>query len=183
MKNIFPEIDQAVVVIVDIQERLMVAMDQNKYEPAMAKAVEIFATLGLPCVVTEQYPKGLGSTVASIKSVLPANSRIFEKDSFSCWGSESFCKELNSHSRRNIIIMGMESHICVLQTAIEALQQDYNVIVAVETVCSRSEANKEVALNLLREAGAVITTLEALAFGFMRSSKHPAFKTVAKLFI
>ncbi len=183
MCNLFPEVEKTLVILVDVQERLIKAMDEDRYLPEITKAVEAFSALKIPTVVTEQYPRGLGHTVESLANVLPERTQIIEKSSFSCWGELEFAKTVASRPEKNLIILGMEAHVCVLQTVVEAIGRGYNVIIPQECVCSRKEENRQNGLELMREAGAVISNLETIAFGIMKNSKHSAFKTVSKLIV
>ena len=183
MSNIFPEVEKSLVILVDVQERLVKAMDEERFLPQMQKAVEVFNALKIPTVVTEQYPRGLGHTIAPIKDVLSDRTNIIEKSSFSCWGEVEFAKTVASRPEKNLIIIGMEAHVCVLQTVVEAIKRGYNVIVPQDCVCSRTEDNRQNGLDLMLEAGATISNLETVAFGIMKDSKHAAFRAVSKLIV
>jgi len=178
-----PDPKQCTLIVIDIQERLIKAMDQNRYQPKMVTAVKIANTLGIPTIATEQYPRGLGETISEIKEALPTDSQTFEKTSFPCWGAEGFKNAVDQIANKTLIIIGMESHVCVLQTVLEALKEGYKVLIPVDGVCSRNELDKKYALKEMQQAGATLTTIERLAFGWLKDAKHPDFKTISKLIV
>lgn len=183
MKDFLPAAEKCMMVVVDVQERLMQAMNDQKYRPKMVTAVKIMNEMNVPVITTEQYPKGLGATIPEIKELFSEKSLIFEKTDFSCFGAVEFAKAVTARPEKNLIIIGMESHVCVLQTVLNAIKRGYNVIIPADCVSSRSEYDKKMALKLMREAGATITTLESIAFSWLKSAKHPSFKTISKLII
>jgi nicotinamidase-related amidase len=127
--------------------------------------------------MTTQYAKGLGETVSDVASLLPETQAI-DKLLFSCFGSEAFCSVLKRlpDNRNTVLLCGMESHICVMQTALGALREGYLVHVASDAVSSRSEWNWKVGLNRMRDAGAVISSTEMIVYELLRTSGSPAFK-------
>ena len=135
------------------------------------------SVLKIPTIVSTQYAKGLGNTVPEIASLLPETEAI-DKDRFSCFGSEVFCTLLKRlpGNRNTLLLCGMESHICVAQTALAALREGYLVHVASDAVGSRTEWNWKIGLERMRAAGAVISSTEMMIYELMRSSSSPAFK-------
>src|SRR5207302_10760666 len=133
--------------------------------------------LNIPALMNVPYPKGLGNTVPEVASLLPENEPI-EKLFFSCFGSDVFCSTLKRlpGNRNTAILCGMESHICVAQTALAALREGYLVHVASDAVSSRTEWNWRIGLERMRAAGAVISSAEMMIYELMRSSSSPAFK-------
>jgi len=133
--------------------------------------------LKLPALVTTQYAKGLGNTVPEIASLLP-ESQAIDKHMFSCFGSDEFCSVLKRMpgNRNTVLLCGMESHICVAQTALAALREGYIVHVASDAVSSRTEWNWKIGLERMRAAGAVISSTEMMIYELLRSSGAPAFK-------
>ncbi len=133
--------------------------------------------LKIPAVISTQYSKGLGKTVPEIASLLPETDAI-DKDRFSCFGSDSFCAHLKRlpGNRNTLLLCGMESHICVMQTALAAVCEGYIVHVASDAISSRTEWNWKVGLERMRAAGAVISSTEMMIYELMRSSSSPAFK-------
>ncbi len=178
------EFDQndCLLIVVDIQEKLCPAMPNFEYYcKNMKNTVATCGILDIPVIVTEQYPKGLGNTIEAIACELAKNTPIISKLTFSCWGGDGFSAELLLRPQRTLILIGMETHVCVQQTALEALKKGYEVIILADAVSSQSESDKNVALDLLRVAGVTITTFQALVFAWLKSSKHPEFKIISKL--
>ena len=168
--------------LVDIQERLITAM--SDMEQCLKKSQIMLAAakgLGLDTIVTEQYPRGLGSTVPALSELFDAKWPIIEKTTFSCCGETQFMIELEKKKRRSIAVIGIETHVCIQQTVLDALVEDYQVFVLSDAVTSRSTEDRQVALELMRDAGAVITTVESYLFMLMRDAKHPQFKAISKL--
>lgn len=179
-----PKLDRtrAAVLIVDVQERLTPAMPAEplarlvKYAKALIGAA---AELGLPVLATEQYPRGLGATLPELKAVLPAPP--LEKSHFSCGADPAFAAALEATGRRQVIIAGMETHVCVFQTARDLAARGYEVHVCADAVTSRTDEHRRVGLDLCREAGAVITTAETAIFDLLHQAGTPEFKKVAPL--
>jgi isochorismate hydrolase len=133
--------------------------------------------LKIPALVTTQYAKGLGNTVPDIASMLPDNPPI-DKQMFSCFGSDVFCsllKRLPGH-RTTVLLCGMETHICVMQTAMGALREGYLVHVASDAVSSRTELNWRIGLDRMRAAGAIVSSAEMMIYELLGSSGAPAFR-------
>ena len=178
-----PESEQCTLIVIDIQERLIKAMDENRYRHKMVTAIKIADVLNLPTVVTEQYPRGLGETISEIKTALPTETKTLEKTTFSCWGAEGFKNSVEKTKNKTLVVVGMETHVCVLQTVLEALQLDYEVLIPVDCVSSRNELDQKYALKEMLQAGAVLTTIERLAFGWLKDAKHPNFRAISKLIV
>jgi nicotinamidase-related amidase len=166
-------------IVVDIQEKLLPPIFQKEQLLRNSKLLIRAATvLKIPTIMSTQYAKGLGKTVPEIASLLPEIEAI-DKDQFSCFGSDVFCsllKRLHGSNRNTLLLCGMESHICVAQTALAALRDGYLVHVASDAVSSRTEWNWKVGLERMRAAGAVISSTEMMIYELMRSSVSPAFK-------
>lgn len=178
--------EKGVLMVVDIQDRLLSAMPQQQQEMIQTSVQTLLTAadaLALPVLVTEQYPKGLGHTVATLRDILPANTPIFEKTQFSAWQVDDIAAVLKQSEYQQVFLSGMETHICILQTALDLLKQGYEVFVIEEAVCSRDNKHYHSALNRLRDAGAVITNIESLLFECIADARHPQFKTISKLII
>lgn len=172
--------DESLLVIVDIQERLAVAMSEKEKVIANTQhLIEASKMLKLPLLVTEQYPKGLGPTMEEIKDALTEYAPI-EKVTFSCCGESSFLNAVSATGRRQIILVGMETHVCVLQTCLDLLQAGYIVHVVSDAVCSRSAENYRTALEYMRDAGAVITCTETVLFQLLERAGSEEFKAISK---
>ena len=172
------EADRCALIVIDVQEKLLPPIFQKEQLVCNAKLlIRAAEVLKIPAVVTTQYSKGLGPTVPEIASLLPETDAI-DKDRFSCFGSDMFCSLLKRlpGNRNTLLLCGMESHICVMQTALAALREGYIVHVASDAVSSRTEWNWKIGLERMRAAGAVISSTEMMIYELMRSSSSPAFK-------
>jgi nicotinamidase-related amidase len=178
----FLDRDQAVLVVVDVQEKLCRAMDAEwltKLTGNITILLEAAKELQLPAFATEQYVKGLGETLPVLKEKLitPAS----EKMSFSCCGDSNFMAALKQQKRKQVIITGMETHVCVLQTVIELLDAGYSVHLVSDAVMSRKKENWQVGLEVAAAAGAVVTSTEAALFQLLKVAGTEEFKRLSKL--
>ncbi len=172
------EPERCALVVVDIQEKLLPPIFQREQMVKNAQLlIRTAGILGIPALVTTQYAKGLGPTVAEIASLLPGTEAM-DKQLFSCFGSEAFCGALKRlpGQRNTLLLCGMETHICVMQTALAGLRAGYLVHVASDAVGSRSEWNWKIGLDRMQVAGAVISTTEMMMYELMKSSGSAAFK-------
>jgi len=170
--------DQCALVVVDIQEKLLPPIFQKDQLVRNTKLlIRAARILKIPALVSTQYAKGLGGTVPEIASLLPETEPI-DKQLFSCFGSDVFCSLLKRlpGKRNTLLLCGMETHICVMQTALAALGEGYLVHVASDAVSSRAEWNWKIGLDRMRAAGAVISSTEMMIYEVVRSSGSPAFK-------
>lgn len=174
------EPEQCALIVIDIQEKLLPPIWQREQLVRNAKLlIRLAGILNIPTVATTQYAKGLGNTVPEVASLLPANESI-DKLMFSCFGSDVFCSILKRlpGQRTTVLLCGMETHICVAQTALAALRDGYLVHVASDAVSSRTESNWRVGLERMRAAGAVISSTEMVIYELLRSSGAPAFRAM-----
>jgi nicotinamidase-related amidase len=172
------EAEQCALVVIDIQEKLLPPIFQKEQLLRNAQLlIRAAAILKIPALVSTQYAKGLGGTVPEISSLL-AGTESIDKTLFSCFGSDAFCSVLKRlpGKRNTLLLCGMESHICVAQTALGALREGYLVHVSSDAVSSRAEWNWKVGLERMRAAGAVISSTEMMIYELMRSSSSAAFK-------
>jgi nicotinamidase-related amidase len=172
------EADRCTLLVIDIQEKLLPPIFQKEQLLKNAQLlVRLASILKLPALVTTQYTKGLGNIVPEIAALLPETQAI-DKEMFSCFGSDVFCSLLKRvpGNRNTVLLCGMESHICVTQTALGALREGYIVHVASDAVSSRTEWNWRIGLERMRSAGAVISSAEMIVYELLRSSGAPAFK-------
>lgn len=173
--------DEALLLVIDIQEKLLPAIDNG--ENVINKndtLISIANNLSIPIVYTEQYPKGIGPTVEKLKGNLNKAAK-FEKMTFSACLEDGFLEHIKSAGRKKIIVTGTETHVCVFQTIRDLLNNGYHVFVPIDAVGSRLKETKENALSLLRDMGAVITNTELIAFDLIKKSGTPEFKEVLKL--
>ena len=163
--------------VIDVQERLLPAIPEAARVVARCTRLAAAARLlGVKTVVTEQYPRGLGGTVAALAATLPAAS---SKMTFSCCGSADFAAAAAGVDA--VVLAGLETHVCVTQTALDLLGRGLVVFVAVDAVASRHALDHEVALRRLEAAGAIPTTSEAVLFEWCRSAEHPRFQEIRRL--
>ncbi len=175
---------RSLLLVVDIQPVLTAAMPEQEAELMLNNTTSLLqaaGTLGLPVLVTEQYPKGLGATEPSLLQQLPAAAKRFEKTSFSCCAADNFCTALAATGHDQIVMVGQEAHVCILQTVFDLLNKGLTVFVAEDAVCSRKSTHKLFALERIRTAGAAITNYESVLFEWLRDAAHPDFKTLSKL--
>ncbi len=180
MKKFVIDKDDTSLLVVDIQDRLAAAMKMKGSVIANTiHLIELAKMLDVPIIITEQYPKGLGPTVSEVIDVLPAYHPI-EKLSFSCCGEPNFMDLLKLQNRKTVILTGMETHICVLQTCIDLLREGLFVHLARDAVCSRTKANWRAGVEFMRDAGAIITSTETVLFQALKVAGTEAFKTISK---
>jgi nicotinamidase-related amidase len=171
-------------VVIDVQERLFPAMDADHREEVMRNIKVLTATarrLNLGTLVTEQYPKGLGHTLQELKDALPAGVQPVEKVAFSCLEVDAFRSRLTATGARQLLLAGIEAHVCVLMSALDLLAEGYAVHVVADAVTSRTQANWRLAMAQLRQAGAVVTTTETVLFQLLRQADTDDFRELARL--
>lgn len=172
--------DDSLLVIVDIQERLAVAMtEKERVVSNTLHLIESARLLGVPLLITEQYPKGLGPTVSEVRTAVQSYAPI-EKITFSCCGEKFFMEAVQETKKKQIILAGMETHVCVLQTCVDLLREGYDVHVVSDAICSRTKHNYKTALEYMRDAGAVITCTETVLFQLLVKAGSEEFKAISK---
>ena len=175
----------SVLILIDIQTNLAAAMKKEIFqttEKNINVLISACKTLGIPMIMTEQYRKGLGPTVKSVQDNLGPLFQPVEKLSFSCCANSAFRNSLEKLKKKYCLIAGIESHVCVLQTALELVKQDYYVHVVSDAVCSRFRNDWQQTLDLLRQAGAVVSTTEIAVFQLLKEAGTADFKTISPLF-
>lgn len=180
MERFLLQPEDSALLVIDIQERLAAVMtERKKVVDNCLHLIELSRLLNIPVIVTEQYPKGLGPTVEEIRKALP-EYKPFEKLSFNCCDEKGFMELIENLKRRRLILTGMETHICVLQTCLGLLKKGFYVHVVSDAVCSRSEENKKTGLEVMRDAGAVITCTETVLFQELKVAGTEEFKIISK---
>lgn len=172
------EAEHCALIVIDIQEKLLPPIFRREQLVKNSQlAIRLATILKIPALVTTQYSKGLGSTVVDLTSLLPEKEAI-DKLQFSCFGSDLFCSAVRRlpGNRNTLLLCGMETHICVMQTALAALREGYIVHVASDAVSSRTEWNWTVGLERMRAAGAIISSTEMIIYELLRSSGSASFK-------
>ncbi len=171
--------EDVVLVVIDLQERLMNAMpDREKVYKNTALLLDTAKQLQIPVIVTEQYPRGLGPTVQQIKEHL-ADYEYLDKGSFTAY--DGLQEKLANSERKTLIITGSETHVCVFQTARDMIEAGYNVHLAKDAVCSRFNENYQNGIELMRDMGAVITNTETIVFDLLKVAGTPDFKAISPL--
>lgn len=176
------EAEQSALIVVDIQEKLLPPIfEKERLVRNSQLLLRLARILELPVLATTQYSKGLGPTVSEIASLLPPGE-VMDKTAFSCFGSGDFCSAIRSlpGHRNTLIVCGMETHICVLQTVLGALDQGYLVHVASDAVSSRAKWNWQIGLRRMEAAGAMISSTETIIYELLRNSASAAFKEMLK---
>lgn len=174
---------QSSLLIIDIQEKLITSVHKSdELIKHTAWLTEIANKLEIPVLISEQYPKGLGKTVGDIAKLIAAENLV-EKITFSCMQDPECSSQLNSKLKKQVIITGMETHVCVLQTAMQLKQQQHEVFIVEEAVSSRYPRDKKLALARMRQVGIQIVSREMVAFEWLQTSASDNFKTISKKYI
>jgi len=174
-------VDDVSALIIDVQDRLFPAIaDHEKLEKKLLQLIQGMKILEIPLFVTEQYVKGLGPTIPSVAAQLGDIERI-EKSSFSCVDEPRYILNLASSGKEYVIVAGIESHVCVLQTVIDLIDNGYHPVVVEDCVSSRSLNDKQIAIARMRQEGAIIATCESILFELLRCSGTEKFKAISRL--
>jgi nicotinamidase-related amidase len=183
--------EHSILAVVDYQERLMPVIHRSEATlEAAAKLIRGCRVLGVPILAAQQYTKGLGETVAPLARALtesltaggaPASFDPVEKTAFSCWGEPVFVQRLKETKRKQVILCGVETHICVLQTTLDLLREGYEVFLPLDTISSRKTEDREAALRRMAAAGAAETTVEAVLFELLQDKQADGFKQISAL--
>ena len=172
---------KSIVLMIDVQEKLVKATNAEKEAENAKKMISASNILGLPVLVSEQYPKGLGSTVASVSDGFSENTKVIEKSAFSILKEENALETIKSYGKKQIILFGIETHICVLQTALELVENGFEVYLIKNASKSRQESEHLAGIDVMKSAGVNVVTLEIALFELLETSKNPSFKQVQAL--
>ena len=176
-----PDIDNTVLTLIDIQGNLANAMyGKEALFKGIKQLIKGATTLEIPVILTEQNPKGLGPTIPEVKELLPDITAI-PKMSFNCCDNEEYMEALKSHGKKNVLIAGIESHICVYQTAAALLDMVYEVEVVTDAVASRSPENRRLALKKMEGMGIKMTSVEMALFEMIKTADHEKFREIVKI--
>lgn len=176
-----PRREETVLVVVDVQERLLPHIRKNEeMTEATVRLIRGCKALGVPIVVTEQYPQGLGPTTPAVKAEIEPWAPIV-KASFSCCGEGAFNEAIRNAGRKDALLCGIETHVCVYQTARDLLEQGYRVHLVVDAVSSRRKIDRETAIRRMETMGAALTTVEMALFELLRVSGTAEFKAISKI--
>ncbi len=173
-------LENCLIMIIDVQEKLVNMLDDKTVGINAEKIAKAAGILNIPTLITEQYPKGLGTTLNAIKYSL-SNAKYIEKTNFSALKEEGLVNLIKSFNKKQIVLFGIETHICVLQTAFDLINKGYEIYVVEDASGSRKESDKISALKRLRHNNCQIITTEMLIFELLGSSKHKNFKEIQAL--
>lgn len=169
--------------VIDLQTKLMPFIhDHQTLMENCLNIIHVAKSIGVPVIASEQYPKGLGPTVDSIRTLIPDNN-MMEKEFFSCVSDEGCRPTLQDKHFSQIVIIGTEAHVCVMQTALELKASGLDVFLVEDCVGSRDPHNKQLAIERMRQAGIIIVSREMVAFEWLRRANTPLFRQVSKNFI
>lgn len=171
----------SLLLVIDIQDRLVASLDKDVIVTRVGKLVDAANILEVPVVLSEQYPKGLAHTVPLISSKLKEGTPVVEKTSFSLLREEGFLDRIKAYGKKQIVICGIETHICVHQTAEELINAGFEVVVAKDACASRSKYEFKQGIEAMHDNGAKISCVEIILFEWLRGAKHPKFKEVQAL--
>lgn len=174
----------SLLICVDVQQRLCAAMPKDGLAQLVrnaARLIEGAKTLGVPILVSEQYRRGLGATISELANLLPAGTPNLEKLEFSVWAAPDLASAIAATGRTQIVVMGMETHICVYQTVRDLMHVGYQVHVPHDAICSRDPENARVGLVLAERAGAIVTATETVLFDWLHRAGSPEFKAISAL--
>lgn len=175
------KIENTTLVVVDVQGKLAQLMhEKENLFLNLQRIVQGALLLEIPVLWNEQYPEGLGPTVSQVADLLK-EQKPFVKKVFSCCGNEGFSTQLANSGRKQVLLVGIETHVCVYQTAQDLVAEGYEVQVVVDAVSSRTEENKEIGLERMREIGAGLTSVETALFELLRTAEHARFREISKL--
>jgi len=173
---------QSALIVIDVQSKLTPAMPHKVYErmrATTAMLVEAAGLLGIPVVTTEQYPQGIGHTVPELAAACAGG--VIEKTSFGCCGEPAFLDKLAQLGRRQLIVTGMEAHVCVYQTVLGLLGAGYHVHLVRDSICSRHKEDFRAGVSNAARAGALVVTAEMALFQLLKDSQHEQFRAISKL--
>ncbi len=174
-------LENTVLTIIDVQGKLAQIMyDKNPLFANLQRIIRGAQTLNIPILWAEQIPEKLGPTVPEISNLL-ADQQPITKACFSCCGEERFMKNLKTLNRKQILITGIEAHVCVYQTVMDLLASGYEIHVLADAVSSRTLTNKEIGLNMMKEAGAKIQSVEMVLFELLKRAEGEHFKEIIKI--
>lgn len=174
-------LEKTALAVIDFQESFRQHLDFAPIAANISRIVRGFQLLNLPVIITEQYPKGLGRTAGEILEVLPERFRCIEKSSFSSCGASQFLEKLQATNTKQVLVCGLETHVCVNQTVHDLLDEGYEVHLLQDAVGSRSQVNKEIAIAKMTLSGAVPSCVEMALFELMRDARHEKFKEIQNL--
>jgi nicotinamidase-related amidase len=174
-------VDNSVLLVIDIQEKLYRAIYQKEQMlDNLQRLIKGIKVLEIPILVTEQYPQGLGATIPEITQLLPDVKRL-PKVCFSCCADEAILREIKKLNRKQVLIAGIESHICVYQTTADLIAEGYEVFGVSDAISSRTAENRDTGLKMMTQSGAKLTNTEAALFELLKVAKGDKFKAISQI--
>lgn len=173
--------ENSIVLMIDVQEKLVKATGAESEVKNAEKMISAAKILGIPILVSEQYPKGLGTTVTEVSEKFTKETKVIEKSAFSLLKEENVLETIKSFDKSQVILFGIETHICVLQTALELIENGYKVYLIKNASKSRQEFEHLAGIDVMRSNGVNIVTLEIALFELLKTSKNPSFKEIQAL--
>lgn len=174
--------EDTLAIVIDYQEKLVPVMHEKELLiQNTEKLIRGLTILDVPMIVTQQYTKGIGMTVEELRNVYGTEFQYHDKLSFSCYEDEEIVSQIKKYKKKNIIVFGIEAHICVLQTVIDCIADGYHVVLIEDCISSRKENDKKIAVERARGEGAIISTYESILFELTRKAGSDIFKSISKL--
>lgn len=173
--------ENSLLLIIDVQEKLVNALDKDIIVKRVTNLVKSARLLNIPVVATEQYPKGLGTTVETVSAEFAENTPVFEKTSFNALEADGVLEKIKAFNKKQIVICGIETHICVHQTAAALLREGYEVYVIKDACASRSKYEFKQGIELMASNGVKVSCVEIVLFEWLKTAKNPCFKEIQAL--
>lgn len=173
--------ENSLLLIIDVQEKLVNALDKDIIVKRVSNLVKSARLLNIPVVATEQYPKGLGATVETVSAEFAENTPVFEKNSFNALEADGVLEKIKAFNKKQIVICGIETHICVHQTAAALLREGYEVYVIKDACASRSKYEFKQGIELMASNGVKVSCVEIVLFEWLKTAKNPCFKEIQAL--
>lgn len=173
--------DETIALVVDVQERLFGHIfNHEKLLHNMTILLQGLKHLNVPCIINEQYKKGLGETIPEIQAIVTADAH-FEKVTFSCLQNPPTKEAVLAYKKKYAIVMGVETHVCVMQTCLDLLDSGMQPVLIVDCIGSRKQGDHDIAIQRLAHAGVILASYESILFELCESAKEPAFKAISHL--
>lgn len=173
--------ENSLLLVIDVQEKLVNALDKDIIVKRVSNLVKSARLLNIPVVATEQYPKGLGATVEAVSTEFFENTPVFEKTSFNALEADGVLAKIKAFNKKQVVICGIETHICVHQTAAALLREGYEVYVAKDACASRSKYEFKQGIELMASNGVKVSCVEIVLFEWLKTAKNPCFKEIQAL--
>ena len=175
------EVTNTILLVIDVQEKLARVMhERDSIITNLQKLIEGIKVLEIPVIITEQYPKGLGPTIPDIASLLPGVP-VISKISFSCWNDGAFLRSLKSLNRKQVLVSGIEGHVCVYQTVCDLVANGFEAYAVTDTITSRTPENRQLSFTMMQQTGARLIGVEAALFELLKVAEGDKFKAISRV--